>query len=116
MPFKEPVAAAFGPSGKLAIVVRKPGEEGSAVHLWDCGKKAEDGEPLAFPGKVTDLAWSAGDLLAVAVGSEVRLLNPATRKEQRTIPAHAAAILGLAFTPDGRSLVTIGADKFVKQW
>src|SRR5262249_36204039 len=30
--------------------------------------------------------------------------------------AHTGPITGLAFAPDGRSLVTIGGDKFIKRW
>jgi WD40 repeat protein len=118
LPFQRPVAVAFAPDGKrLAVAVQKPGAAQGEVSFWNVETRAQDGEPIRLPGEVRDVGWSAdGAALAVAAGKEVRLYDAASRQERRSIAAHTAPISGLAFAPDGRSLVTVGGDQLVKRW
>ena len=55
----------------------------------------------------------------IFVGSDdkiIRVLAPADGKELRTIPAHDAAIVGLAISGDATRLASIGGDKQAKVW
>jgi WD40 repeat protein len=118
--YNEPIAAAFNPSGTLlAIAVRKPGDQGSEIHLWDTWRKRDKGKPLQLAGKVSDLAWPYGTYnLAVAVDGEVRLYHTPDQdwRYHHTIATRQGPILGLAFPQNGQSLATIGSDKTVKLW
>jgi WD40 repeat protein len=118
--YKEPIAAAFNPSGTLlAIAVRKPGGQGSEVHLWDTWHKRAKGEPLTLAGRVGDMAWPSGTYdLAVAVDGEVRLYHTPDRdwRYHHTIATCQGSVAGLAFPQNGQSLATIGGDKTIKLW
>jgi len=46
----------------------------------------------------------------------VAIWNPTGYQAPEIWPAHAGAVLGVAFTPDGRTLLTGGADGLVKLW
>jgi WD40 repeat protein len=118
--YREPVAAVFNPSGTLlAVAVRRPGDQGSEVHLWDTWRKREKGKPLQLAGKVSDMAWPSGTYdLAVAVDGEVRLYHTPDQdwRYHHTIATKQGPIIGLAFPQNGQSLATIGSDKTIKLW
>jgi WD40 repeat protein len=71
-------------------------------------------------------SWSAGHCLAFApegqwlvcgLESAIALFDVASMRSGPSIwPAHAGAVLGVAFTPDGDTLLTGGADGLVKLW
>ena len=65
-----------------------------------------------LPGKVTALAFTAdGCILAAGYDTGTcALFSVPERSLIRTVPAHSGAVTGLAILPDGRTLVTTGAD------
>jgi len=86
-------------------------ERGWAIGLWDlqrhqCVKVLEDTVatgPLAF--------YPDGTTLASAGGNEVKLWDVATGKPVRTLAGHQHCILAIAYTPDGKQIVsTDGGD------
>jgi WD40 repeat protein/tRNA A-37 threonylcarbamoyl transferase component Bud32 len=115
--------------------------EGMTVQLWD----VPTGEPrgafpvrdLPFPGASPTLWWSAGssgsahtpdpaplaviapDGRACAVGQTNRLVvwtAAAERRQEFALPLIPTHYMGLAFSPDGRSLVISGTDVVYRQW
>jgi WD40 repeat protein len=46
----------------------------------------------------------------------IKLWNPITHEEIRTLKDHIDAVYDLAFTPDGKRLVSASADRAVKVW
>src|SRR5262249_38520007 len=46
----------------------------------------------------------------------VRLWDPTTGKLIRSMPGHTALVRRVAFTPDGKKLVSCGFDGFVRVW
>ncbi|CAO5179984.1 WD-40 repeat-containing protein [Frankia sp. AiPs1] len=57
-----------------------------------------------------------GQVLAEATSSYVKLANPWHNDDALEILPHPAKVLGIAFSPDGRTLATGAADASVRQW
>ena len=53
---------------------------------------------------------SAGLLASAGLGSEILLWEVATGARAGTLLQHAEAVVALTFSPDGRRLVSLGAD------
>jgi WD40 repeat protein len=57
-----------------------------------------------------------GEIVSAGDDKVIRFWNPVDGKEVRNLPAHDAAVLGLAVSGDGTRLASYGADKQVKVW
>jgi roadblock/LC7 domain-containing protein len=107
-------AVAFSPDGgRVAAVTARPG----MVSVFN----AADGALYRSRWQVADWGYSvvfhpSGDRLAAGLGQKVLLWDPTDYREPPVWTAHAGAVLGLAFTPDGQTLLTGGADGLVKLW
>lgn len=82
---------------------------------------ADDPKPtftLKQPHQVTAVAFSpGGSTLAVALlDGAVKLWDPATGKELKTLEGHTKSVNDVAFSPDGKALATGGEDQLVKVW
>ncbi len=90
-----------------------------SVQLWDAVTGDALPSPVA-PGKAcTCLAFSpTGSLLAVALKEEyaVILYDWRTRKQQRPLGSHRAAVTCLTFADDGKTLATGSEDQTAKLW
>jgi WD40 repeat protein len=108
--FKEVGGLAFAPDGKTLAVSGRPG----GVVVWDCNAPDSFREfaipPTRWNGKdITSLAFSPdGKSLLAAVDSFLRLVDVVTGDLRLTWPGHQSPVYQVAFTADGRRLLSQG--------
>jgi WD40 repeat protein/transcriptional regulator with XRE-family HTH domain len=111
---------AFSPNGRLLASADSNG----TVRLWNPATGQAAGPPLPAPGAPNDVFWVAfsrnGKVLASAYGAyaSMRLWNLATA--QPIGPPHQTSfptgVNGVAFSPNGKLLVSVGADGTIRLW
>jgi WD40 repeat protein len=132
-------ALVFLPDGKLALAGGRPGQEGNvAVYDLNARGKVDNGvtlldgvhdkavlvkQLLDTDDMVYCLAVSADGKKLAAGNSADRTVNVwdlssgvAGAKLEQSIENHADWVLGVAFSPDGKHLLTCSRDKTAKVW
>ncbi len=99
---------AFAPDGSYLAVATDEG-----VTLFD-PKTQQEMRKIGLPEGATCLAASATRLAAGSNDSSVALLDPATGEIEAVLRSHEDPVSALAFTPDGKHLVTASYDKTVR--
>ena len=98
---------AFSPDGKSLAVVY--GVSNSLV-VWDLAKRQRKFGVKEKAG-ISFVAFSPnGDLMAIATGKVVKLLDPSTGEAQDELTGHTGAVRCVAFTPDGKQILSGGDD------
>ncbi|QNP68600.1 WD40 repeat domain-containing protein [Streptomyces roseirectus] len=116
----EVTAVEYSPDGRFLATVT-----GRTVRLWDArtGRVRDDLDAMGVDPD-TRLAFSPDSrTLAATAGGIVWMWDTATGDSQLswstgmgTITSHDGFLMGLAFTPDGRTLVTAGSDRAAWLW
>ena len=110
-------AVAFSPDGKSVAAVSS---QNGIVRVWPIPGEIDEYrslKPKPTPKWGYSIAFHpAGDRLAVGLERLVAMWDPADYRPPTIWPAHDGAVLGVAFTPDGQTLLTGGADGLVKLW
>ena len=109
---------AFSPDGSLLI---SSGQDRQII-LWNAitGKRIRS-LARSGPNPVQVVAFSPrGDQVAVGevTGSPqgIVLIDPATGDIRSVLAGHGAGVSALAYSPDGQTLATAGADRTIKFW
>jgi WD40 repeat protein len=102
----EVTSVAFSPDGSRLASASPDG----TLKVWDA---ATSREARAVPPGILS---PDGKHLAGTVGNEVRVWDAQTGRETLTLTGHTDRVQSVAFSPDGRRLVSAAADRTVKVW
>ena len=87
------------------------------LFLWETATGKLRGQWKGEPGKFNAYALSAnGRVLATASLDTIRALDPATGEELARFKSHDSVIVALGLSPDGRKVVSGGADGTLTLW
>jgi cytochrome c len=105
-------AVAVADDGEIAV----GGADGKVYFLSGAGEPVS--EVAAGPRPVISIAISPdGALLAAAsIGGSVAVIDRKTRGLARTLVGPGLPVWSVAFLPDGRTLLTGGADNIIRRW
>lgn len=120
---------AYSPDGQRIASASRDG----TVRIWDLGNGREllayrehpqpepvdDDKPIDASAslRVTDVVWSPlGSVVASSCANEVHLWNPDTGKRVHTLKGHKQMVTSLAFSADGKRLVSGGDDNIAIVW
>jgi WD40 repeat protein len=101
-------SVAFSPDGKALA----SGGGDTTIKLWDVTSGVELRTLKGHSDSVDSVAFSPdGQTLASSSDDTVKLWEVASGRELRTLKGHS-----VAFSPDGKTLVSSGSDKTIKLW
>jgi cytochrome c len=105
-------AVAAGGDGEIAV----GGADGKVYFLAADGARV--GEVTAGPRPVISIAISpdGARLAAAGIGGAVAVIDRKTRNLARTLVGPGLPVWSVAFMPDGRTLLTGGADNIIRRW
>ncbi|MGB8397875.1 c-type cytochrome, partial [Bradyrhizobium sp.] len=105
-------AVAVGRDGEIAA----GGADGRLYFLTGDGLRV--GDVAAGPKPVISIAISPDGALAAAasIGGSVAVIDRKTRTLARTLVGPGLPVWSVAFLPDGRTLLTGGADNIIRRW
>ena len=116
-------AVSFSPDGRSIV----SGSEDSTLKLWDAASGRSLRTLKGHIDSVNAVAFSADgrrivsgsgyDILLPDRGSDtIRLWDAASGRELRTLAGHSLRVTSVAFSPDGRTIVSGSDDRTLKIW
>jgi cytochrome c len=105
-------AVALAPSGGIVTA----GADGKVYFLSAAGELL--GEVEAAPAPIIALAISGDGKLIAAAGirGSVAIIDRVSRRLERTLVGPGLPVWSVAFFPDGRTLLSGGADRMIRRW
>ncbi len=103
----------FSPDGK------KFAFSDGTIHVWqfnvDSGEISNQ-ELFTIPDALSDVFSADGSQLAGISGNDIKIWDTITGRELHTLVGHNDWVMGLAFSPDGKTLASTSLDGTVKIW
>ena len=104
---------AFSPDGKSLAVAHAAS---NSLVVWDLAKR-ERKFVVKEKASVSSVAYSpSGALIAIATGTAVKLLDPTNGEVRQELVGHKGTVRCVAFTPDGKQILSGGNDHKVNLW
>jgi WD40 repeat protein len=109
---------AVAPDARVAVTTRSYGRESATIERWDLAKLTPSGAiDTADLGNARALAISPdGRTAAASFVRRAALFDLATGERRAVLEKHKAQVDAIAFSHDGRYVVTGAADHLVKVW
>lgn len=116
---------AFSPDGQWLA----SGSMDGTAYLWNLATDPAAAQPIVLDTQTDDavlavafspdgivLATAGGNPNGANVDNAIRLWDPATGALLTTLPGHTATVAGLAFSPDGTRIASVGDDMTLRVW
>lgn len=109
----EVLATAFAPTMKLLVT----GDEFGTILVWDTTTWHQQ-RSLSFEGEVWDIEFSPDETLLAVCGTNgiIELYQTDEWELTHSIKAHDMTAKGLAFTPDGKTLISGSRNHDIAYW
>ena len=111
------LGAAFSPDGKRFAF------SDETIHLWQLSDNPDEdqagissAELFKIPNAISETFSPDGGQLAGISGNDIKIWDSATGRELYTLTGHTGWVMGLAYSPDGKSLASTSLDGTVKIW
>jgi cytochrome c len=105
-------AVATAPDGEIVV----GGADGRLYFLSSTGDDRGTIEASAVPITAIALAGRDNEVAAASIGGSVAIIDRKTFSVVRKFEEPSTPIWALAFSPDGQTLLTGGADRMIRRW
>lgn len=105
-------AVAVMPDGEIVAA----GADGKIYFLSSTGEERGAVQASATPIVALATTDDGGRVAAVSIGGPVAIIDQRARKVARTLAGPGLPAWSVAFLPDGRTLLTGGADGMIRRW